>query len=179
MIALLLHGLYLRLNLQKEMRPKQNILKKALSDGPSLNLRPLFNSTMTQVSVIKWSQNCTRTIKSGVVGIPKYLKNACKAVNLNMDGYAKKNSDGPSSILRQLYNRYFCHITIEKWYRICTRIIINVYFRDILYLGSFPIVIPIVNLFANLDHEGADLFLWLISAQKDTIKTLSQHVGCF
>ena len=58
------------------MRQKQNILKKALSDGPSVNLRPLFNSNMTKVSVIKCSQNCTRTFINGVVRIPKYLKNA-------------------------------------------------------------------------------------------------------
>ena len=36
---------------------KQNILEKALSDGPSANLRPLFNSKVTKVSVLKWSQN--------------------------------------------------------------------------------------------------------------------------
>ena len=56
------------------MRPKTKILKKALSDGFSVNVRPLFNSNITKVSVIKWSQHCTRTIRSGVVGIPKYLK---------------------------------------------------------------------------------------------------------
>ena len=61
------------------MAQKQNILEKALSDGPSVNLRPLFNSNMTKVSVIKLSQNCTRTIRSSVFCIPKYLKNACKA----------------------------------------------------------------------------------------------------
>ena len=67
--------------------------------GPSVNLRPLFNSNMTKIFVIKWSQNCTRTIRSGVVGIPKYLKNACKAGYLNIFGYAKNTtSDGPSFI---------------------------------------------------------------------------------
>ena len=71
------------------MRPKQNFLEKALSDGLSVNLRPLFNSNMTQVYVIKWSQNCTRTIRSGVFGIPKYLKNAYKADYFNIFGYAK------------------------------------------------------------------------------------------
>ena len=40
--------------------------KKALSNGPTVNLRPLFNSNMTKVFVIKWSQNC-RTIRTGVV----------------------------------------------------------------------------------------------------------------
>ena len=65
---------------------KQNILDKALSDGPSVNLKPLYNSNMTKVSVLKWSQNCTRTIRNGVFGIPKYLKNACKAGYFNFFG---------------------------------------------------------------------------------------------
>ena len=85
------------------MRPKTEYPQKALSDGPSVNLRPLFNSNMTKVYVIKWSQNCTRTIRMGVVGIPKYLKNACKAGDSNIFGYAKNTtSDVPSSILRAL-----------------------------------------------------------------------------
>ena len=85
------------------MRQKQNILKKALSDGPSVNLRPLFNSDMKKLSLKKWSQNYTRTIRNGVVGIPKYWKNVCKAGHFNIFGYAKNTtSEGPSSILRPL-----------------------------------------------------------------------------
>ena len=30
-------------------------------------------------------------------------------------------------------------------------------FKNNLFLGSFPIVIPIVNLIANLDNEGVEL----------------------
>ena len=113
---------------------------------------------MTKVSVLKWSQKWTRTIRSGVFGIPKYLKNACKACYLNVFGYVKNTTfDGPTSILRPLYNRYFCHITIEKWSQICTRTIRNGFFKDILFLGLFPIVIPIVNSISNLDHEGVEL----------------------
>ena len=123
-------------------------------------MRPLFNSNMTKVSVIKWYQNCTRTIRSGVVGIPKYLKNACEAGYFKIFVYAKDTtSDSPRSILRPLYNRYFCHITIEKWSQICTRTIRNGFFKDILFFGSLPIVIPIVNLISNLDHEGFELSL--------------------
>ena len=113
---------------------------------------------MTKVSVVKWSQNCTRAIRSGVVGIPKYLKNACKAGYFDIFGYAKNTtSNGPSSILRPLYNRYFGHITIEKWSQICTTTIRNGIFKDILFLGSFPIVFSIVNFIANLDHEGVEV----------------------
>ena len=69
---------------------EKNIRTQALSDGPSANLGPLFNSNMTKVYFINCSQKCTTTIRSGVVGIPKNLKNACKAGNCNMFGYAKK-----------------------------------------------------------------------------------------
>ena len=56
---------------------------------------------MTKVSFIKWSQNCTKTLRSGVVGIQKYLKNACKTGYFKTFGYAKNTtSDVPSSILR-------------------------------------------------------------------------------
>ena len=75
-----------------------------------------------------------------------------------MFGYAKNTThDGPSSILKPLYNRYFGHITIEKWSQICTMTIRNGIFKDILFLGLFSIVFPIVNLIANLDHKGVEL----------------------
>ena len=113
---------------------------------------------MTKVYIIKWSQNCTRTIGNGVVGIPKYLKNACKSGYFKVFGYAKNTTfEGSSSILKPLYNRYFCHITIEKCSQICTRTIRNGFFKDILFLGLFPIVTPIINFIANLDHEGVEL----------------------
>ena len=140
---------------------------------------------MTKVSVIKWSQICTRTIRSGFVGITKYIfLNAGKAGYFNLFVNAKNTtSDGPSSILRPLYNSYFCHFTIEKWSQICTRTIRNGFFQGYSVLGSFTIVIPIVNSMSNLDNEGVELllwnFLWLINAPKDTIKNISQHVWMF
>ena len=66
-------------------------------------------------------------------------------------------SDGPSAILRPLYNSYFCHITIEKWSPIYTRTIRKCLFKDILFLAAFSIVISIVNSISNLDHEGVEL----------------------
>ena len=36
---------------------KHNIPEKAVSDGPSAFLRPLYNSNMAKVSIIKLSQN--------------------------------------------------------------------------------------------------------------------------
>ena len=139
---------------------------------------------MKKIYVLKWSQNCTRTIRSGVIGIPKYLKNVCKACYFNIFDFAKNTaSDCTTSILRPLYENYFCHIAIEKWSQIFTRTIRNGFFKDIQFLASFSIVIPIVNIISNLDHEGVELspwnFLLLISAHIDTIKNISQHVWMF
>ena len=129
---------------------KQNILKKNFLMG--------LVQMWDHLSLIKWSQNCTRTIRSGVVGIPKYLKNCCKAGDFNIVGCAKNTTfDGPGLILRRLYNRFFCHNTIKKWSQICTRTIRNGFFKDILFLGSFYILIPIVNSISNLDHEWFEL----------------------
>ena len=38
-------------------KPKHGIFFKTIPDGPSANLRPLFNINVTQVSVMKWYQN--------------------------------------------------------------------------------------------------------------------------
>ena len=61
MIVQLLHGQNLQLNIQwdynRKQAQKQNFLEKTISDGPSANLRPLFNRNVTKVSVLKWSQN--------------------------------------------------------------------------------------------------------------------------
>ena len=113
---------------------------------------------MTKVSVIKWSQNLTWTLRSGVFGIAKNVEITCFACIFQMFRYANNTtSDGPSEILRPLYNRYFCHITIEKCSQIYTRSIRKCLFEDILFLGAFPIVIPIANSISNLDHEGVEL----------------------
>ena len=155
-IAQLIHGLNLQFIYNRDYIRKCAQKKypwKALSDGPSENVRSLFNSNMTKVYFIKWSQNCTI---SGVVVIPKYLKNACKAGYFNFFGYAKNTtSDCLSSILRSLYNRYFLSHYYWNWSLIYTGTITNVFFESL-----FPIIILIVNLFSNLDHEAVELSLW-------------------
>ena len=68
----------------------------------------------------------------------KYLKYACKAGYSNIFGYAKNTtSGGPSSILRPLYNIYFCHVTIEKRSQICTRTIRIVFKASALWADAF------------------------------------------
>ena len=81
---------------------------KSISNGVSANLRSLFNSNVTKISVIKWSQNQSRNIRSGVFGIAKNVKSTCFACIFQMFGY------GPSAFPRPLYNIYFGHITIKK-----------------------------------------------------------------
>ena len=140
MIVSLLNGLNLQLNLQwdynRKQSPKQNILEKNISHGPSANLKPLFNSNVAKVSVL-----------SGLrieIGPSEVV-------------YQHTTSDGSITILRSLYNRYFCHITIEKWCQMYTRTIRKCFFEDTLFLGAFHIVIPSVNSISNLDHKGVEL----------------------
>ena len=53
----------------------KNILIKALSDGPSANLRPLHNSNVAKVTFVKWSQILISTTGSFISGIPKIFNN--------------------------------------------------------------------------------------------------------
>ena len=54
---------------------KVNILKKTLSDGPSADLRPLYNCNVAKVSIIMWSQISISTSGSTISGIPKISNN--------------------------------------------------------------------------------------------------------
>ena len=54
---------------------KKNILKKALFDGPSENLRPLYNINLAKVPIVKMSQILTSTARSSISGIPKIVNN--------------------------------------------------------------------------------------------------------
>ena len=94
---------------------KHNILKKALSDGPSANLRPLYNSNVAKVSIVKWSQILISAVGSRVSGITIFYKNALKTQFFEIFGYVRNGTSNSQNLnLRPLYNRYFCHITIVK-----------------------------------------------------------------
>ena len=54
--------------------PPKNILRKVLSNGPSENLRPLYNSNVAKVSIVKWSQILISTVRSSIFDIPKIFK---------------------------------------------------------------------------------------------------------
>ena len=58
---------------------KQNILEKALSDGPSANLRPVDLINVAKVSILSWSQQLNLVYRSGAFGIPKNVKITCSA----------------------------------------------------------------------------------------------------
>ena len=53
----------------------EKISQKALSDGVLANLRPLYNSNMSKVSIVKWSQNRIFVAGRVISGIPKFLEN--------------------------------------------------------------------------------------------------------
>ena len=47
--------------------------QKALSDGPSTNLRPIDNSNVAKVYIVKVSQTLISTAGSSISGIPKIV----------------------------------------------------------------------------------------------------------
>ena len=54
---------------------KINIAKKAFSDGPNAIPRPLFDSNVAKVPIVKWSQKLIFVAGSVISGIPKILEN--------------------------------------------------------------------------------------------------------
>ena len=58
---------------------KKNILKLALYDGPSENLRPLYNSNVAKVYIVKWLQIVISTaISSSSVVAKIFNKMVCQ-----------------------------------------------------------------------------------------------------
>ena len=54
---------------------KKNISKNALFDRILVNPRPLCNSNMAKVSIVKWSQNMIFVDGSAISGTPEYFEN--------------------------------------------------------------------------------------------------------
>ena len=80
------------------------------------------NSNVAKVSIKKWSKTLIWVYGNGVLGIPKYLTNACKARYLTIFWYAQNTaSANPNQIPRPHNNRYFCHTTVVKWSQSCFR----------------------------------------------------------
>ena len=119
---------------------EKNISKKALSDRILANLRTLYNSNIPKVSLVKWSQNKIFVAGSVISGIPKLKKKSVFSIILNLR-VGQKSSLYPkkSPILRPLYNRYFCHISIIKWSRICQNSTRKCVFGDIFLKINFPL----------------------------------------
>ena len=126
---------------------KNKYPKKTLSDSPREILRPLYNSNMAKVPIVKWSQNCIFVDRNSISGSPQVLKNAYKTGIFKKFGNARNDTSVHKiQILRPLYNRYFCHITIKKWSRNCTRTIRKCFFCNIYFFTPFPIEISITPL---------------------------------
>ena len=56
---------------------KKYISKKTISDGILANMRPLNNSNMPKVSIVKWSQNKIFEAGSVISGITIFLLENC------------------------------------------------------------------------------------------------------
>ena len=54
------------------MELEKNIFKKTLQDGPSANLRPLYNCNGEKIPIVKWSPILISTTQSSVAGIPRF-----------------------------------------------------------------------------------------------------------
>ena len=102
---------------------------------------------MAKVYIVKWSQNMIFVDGSAISGTPKYLENCRFQCNFKIWGWAEKGiSVHKNHVLRPLYNRYFCHITIVKWSRINKKSIRKCILWDTFILGLFSIKFPIVTL---------------------------------
>ena len=84
---------------------------KELSNVSSAILRPLFNSNMAKVPLVKWSHNCILLTKIEFLAIPHVLKNALKMGIFKKLGYFRNDT---SVNKNPLDYRYICHITIKK-----------------------------------------------------------------
>ena len=129
--------------------------KKALSDGFFGNLRPLYNSNMAKVSIVKWSQNWIFVDGTPFFGPTPDFEIALKTAIFKIFGYARNGTSvNKNPFLRPLYNRYFCHITIVKWSRIIQKSIKKCVFWDIFILGPFSIKFPIIAVRALRQGKG-------------------------
>ena len=88
--------------------------------GILANLRPLYNSNMLKVSIVKWSQNKIFVAEVTFLAYPIFWNIAVSMQMLNLRvGQKTGLCHKKSPILRPLYIKYFCHnTTIIKWSRI-------------------------------------------------------------
>ena len=94
--------------------PTNSIIKENHFPRVLGQFRPLYNSNVAKVFIV----NCCK-IKIFVAGKPKVLITVCKPGILDNFGYSRnKTSVNKNPILRQLNDRYFCHVSINKWFQI-------------------------------------------------------------
>ena len=68
------------------------MLRKTLLEGPKTILRPLYDSNVAEVSIIKCSPNLNWVYRSSVFGIPKNGKITHFACIFEIFGYAKNTT---------------------------------------------------------------------------------------
>ena len=102
---------------------------------------------MAKVSIVKWSRKWFFVDRTPFFGPTPDFEIALKTAIFKIFGYARNGTSvNKNHVLRSLYYRYFCHITIMKWSRINKKSINKCIFFYILILGPFAIKFPIVTL---------------------------------
>ena len=95
--------------------------KKYLLMDFFVNLRPLYNSNMPKVSIVKRSQNMIFVNVNPFFGPTPDFEIALKTAFFKIFGRARNGTSiNKNHVLRPLYKKYFCHITIVKCTIGCT-----------------------------------------------------------
>ena len=81
------------------MELEKNIFKKALYDGPSANLRPLYNCNGEKITIVNWTQILISTTQSSISGIPRFsLGPSENQLDFRKNMLKKALFNGPSQI---------------------------------------------------------------------------------
>ena len=108
---------------------------------------------MAKVLIVKWSQNMIFVNGNPFFGPTPDFEIALKTAIFKILGCARNGTSvNKNHVLRPLYNRYFCHITIVKWSWNNKKTIKQFIFLDIFILGPFSIKFPIVT-FETYHHR--------------------------
>ena len=116
-------------------------------------LIPLHNNNMAKVSSVRCFQKLIFVDGNPFFGPIPDLESALKTAIFEIFGCARNGTSvHKNHVLRPLYKRHFCHITIFKWSRINKNSIKKWIFWDIFILVLFSIEFPIVTL-KNYHHR--------------------------
>ena len=116
---------------------KKNISKKALFDGVWTNLKPLFNSNMIKVPIVKWSRKSIFVAGSVFSGIPMFLGNCLFQCKFKIIGQAKKIGFRPQksnskTTLKQILLPYYYYKVVSDLPEVHQKVLfLEIYFLKI------------------------------------------------